>query len=116
MKAARFVPGNAEVVHHVILFAVPPDGLDELDARVQEDPEPGYGCFGDSGLDNAMTVGGWVPGQNDMLLPDGVASRIPAGSRLVMQMHYNSAAQPEPAPDARAPSCGRSRPATSPMS
>ncbi len=99
VTGARFVPDNVEVVHHVILFAVPPDGVAELEARIAEDPEPGYVCFGDSGLDNAMTVGGWVPGQTDMLLPDGVASRIPAGSRLVMQMHYNSAAQPEPRPD-----------------
>ncbi len=51
-------PDNVNIVHHVLLYAIPPAGHAALDAKIAEDPEPGYECFGTSGLDNAQTVGG----------------------------------------------------------
>lgn len=84
-------PDNVNIVHHVLLYAIPPAGHAELDAKIAEDPEPGYECFGTSGLDNAQTVGGWVPGNLPTSYGEGVAQRIPGGSRLVLQMHYNTA-------------------------
>ena len=87
------LPGNVGLVHHVLLYAVPPSGQAELDALDAADTLPGYTCFGTSGLDNAQTVGGWVPGSTAARYADGIAQRVPAGSRLVMQMHYNTAGQ-----------------------
>ena len=65
-----------------------------------DDAEPGEGyvCFGDTGLDNAQTVAGWAPGNEADWLPDGAAIRVPAGSQLVLQMHYNSAALSDDGP------------------
>ena len=33
-------------------------------------------------------VSGWVPGTNDVLLPEGTAVRIPKGMRFGIQIHY----------------------------
>jgi peroxiredoxin len=67
IRAAQVVPGNAAVVHHAIVFARAPDGS----------RSSGIGW-----------LGGYVPGQRTMQLPPGHARRIPAGSKLVFQMHY----------------------------
>jgi len=92
VSGVHVVPDQVALVHHVLIYAVPPSGLGALDALDAADPEPGYTCFGTSGLDNAQTVGGWVPGNEPALYGDGIAQRIPAGSRLILQMHYNTAA------------------------
>ncbi len=84
-------PGNVGLVHHVLVYAVPPAGIPELEALDAADPAPGYTCFGTSGLDQAQTVGGWVPGNEVSLYGEGIAQRVPEGSRLVLQMHYNTA-------------------------
>lgn len=67
VSAAQVIPGNASVVHHVIVFIRPPDGSDFR----------GIGW---------LTA--YVPGQRSMIFPPGAARKIPAGSKLVFQMHY----------------------------
>lgn len=86
-------PDRTELLHHAIVFAVPPAGLDALEALDDADEGPGWDCFGDTGVQSAVSLGGWVPGNsgNGGPLPTGMAQRIPAGSQLVVQMHYSSA-------------------------
>jgi hypothetical protein len=88
-------PDNAGVVHHVILFRVDPaqvTAAEHLDAR---DPGEGWTCFGDSGLpnsndlDNAPWLGAWAPGAQESVDAPGYGVPLPAGSRIVMQVHYN---------------------------
>ncbi len=67
VAAAQVIPGDAGVVHHAIVFVRPPDGTNA----------PGIGW-----------LGAYVPGQRSMMMPPGHARRIPAGSKLVFQMHY----------------------------
>ncbi|TWT95648.1 redoxin domain-containing protein [Neorhodopirellula pilleata] len=67
ISAAQVVPGDAAVVHHGIVFVRPPDGSDSN----------GIGW-----------LGAYVPGQRTLPMPTGHARRIPAGSKLVFQMHY----------------------------
>ena len=67
IKAAEVVPGNRSVVHHGIVFIRPPDGV-----RLE-------------GL-NWLTA--YVPGQRLIPPSDRLARRVPAGSKLVFQMHY----------------------------
>ncbi|MBD3675997.1 MAG: redoxin domain-containing protein [Planctomycetaceae bacterium] len=64
---AQVLPGNRSVVHHCIVFVRPPDGTEAQ----------GIGW---------LTA--YVPGQRALPLPAGYARRIPAGSKLVFQMHY----------------------------
>jgi hypothetical protein len=88
-------PDNPDVVHHVILFRVDPDQVaaaKQLDAK---DPGEGWTCFGDSGLpnsndlDNAPWLGAWAPGAQESVDSPGSGVPLPAGSRIVMQVHYN---------------------------
>jgi peroxiredoxin len=67
IRAAEVVAGNREVVHHAIVFVRPPN----------LDPSQGMGF---------LTA--YVPGQTNLMLPEGQAKLIPAGSHLVFQMHY----------------------------
>ena len=71
IKAAEVRPGNPSVVHHAFLFYMPP-GQEEIRG---EDP-----------LINS--IAGFAPGAPASLWPDGYARLVPAGSRLVFQMHY----------------------------
>ena len=69
IKAAQVIPGNRTVVHHAIVFIRPPD----------DQPFRGVGW---------LTA--YVPGQRMIPVPPGHARRVPAGSRLVFQMHYTT--------------------------
>ncbi len=67
VSAAQVIPGNASVVHHAIVFVRPPDGVN---------------------LNGIGWLTAFVPGQRATTFPEGFARRIPAGSKLVFQMHY----------------------------
>ncbi|MDC0684510.1 monooxygenase [Sorangium atrum] len=94
-EATRYVtgfgirPGEQRVVHHVIAFIAAPDQLAELDALDASDPGPGYPCYGGPGL-KPRWLGGWVPGGGSMIFPPGAGTRIEPGSRLILQVHYNT--------------------------
>jgi hypothetical protein len=80
-------PGNRAAVHHVIAFL---DTTGESKVLDDRDPEPGYPCFGGPGLAPTGALGGWAPGARAQQLPDGVASLLPAGARVVAQVHYHA--------------------------
>lgn len=96
LTGTNVLPGNPEVVHHVILFRVPPGQVAAAEDLDAETPDPGWTCFGGSGLpgefantDDASWLGAWAPGSQESLTPDGYGVRLDAGSRVVMQIHYN---------------------------
>jgi hypothetical protein len=87
VSAVDVLPGNRQIVHHVIMF------IDERgEAQKMDDAEegPGYTCFGGPGFDLSLSsmLGAWAPGTLPKKLPEGVAVQIPKGGRLVMQVHY----------------------------
>ena len=67
VSASQVIPGNRQTVHHCIVFVRPKDGSDVRGV--------GY-------------LTGYVPGQRSYSLPAGYARKVPAGSKLVFQMHY----------------------------
>ena len=69
VRASQVRPGNPAVVHHVVVFVLPP-GVEKID-------EAG-GDF----------LAAYAPGMPARVMPDGVAKRIPAGSKIVLQLHY----------------------------
>ncbi|MBX9653062.1 redoxin domain-containing protein [bacterium] len=73
--AAEARPGARSVVHHIIVFVKPPG--DHEDQNQTE-------------LDRAGSrfLVATAPGARPMLLEPGTAKLIPAGSKLVFQMHY----------------------------
>ena len=95
-------PDNRNVVHHVILYRVDPSqnaAAEQLDAA---DPGEGWTCFGDSGLpnssdlDNAPWLGAWAPGATESVAAPGFGTPLAAGSKIIMQVHYNLLGGPGP--------------------
>lgn len=91
-------PDNVAMVHHVIVYKVLPDQVEVAQALQAAQPDPGYSCFGGSGLevaagtnlDQASWIGAWAPGGGERVLPEDVGIPLPAGSRLIVQMHYST--------------------------
>lgn len=77
VTAAECVPGNRSVVHHIIVHVKSPKASKQ-DDQIESD----WLC---------ATAAGAPP----MILPDGVAKRIPAGSKLSFQMHYTPNGTPQ---------------------
>jgi peroxiredoxin len=71
VQAAEARPDNRAVVHHIIAFVRPP----HLQA-------------GQGGRSQGGLLAGFAPGGGVRLNPPGVATFVPAGSKLVFQMHY----------------------------
>lgn len=92
LAASTVVPGDAEIVHHALLYLIPPSGLAAVEGLDAGDPGPGYTCFGGPGGGALSTVGAWVPGTTGSQNPEGSANIVPAGSRIVLQIHYNTLA------------------------
>jgi hypothetical protein len=101
VTSAQIVPGQPKVVHHVILFRVAPSQLGAAKSLDAKDAGQGWSCFGGTGLpagdgpgfadalDNANWIAAWAPGWGGNRLPEGTGVSLPAGSKIVMQVHYN---------------------------
>ena len=83
-------PGNATIVHHVILYTVTADAESGIVDRDAADPEPGYTCTNGPG-DGASFLTGWAPGAGAQPFPADTGLLVPGGRKLVIQVHYNSA-------------------------
>ncbi len=71
VRALEVRPGAAEVVHHVLILVGPAGGA-----------LPQVRGVGEGFLAVA------VPGETSVVYPDGYAKRLPAGAKLVFQLHY----------------------------
>ncbi len=69
IQATESRPGDRSVVHHIIVFVQAPNG----------------GDFASRG-----GIGGYAPGMTPNICPPGTAVHVPAGSKLVFQMHYTT--------------------------
>lgn len=93
IQAAEVLPGNRQVVHHVILYVDDTGVSEKLDGA---DGSPGYNCFGGPGFDltlntvSGVALGFWVPGMRPVPLPEGTSIRLSKTARVVMQVHYNN--------------------------
>ncbi len=92
--SSQFFPGSTEV-HHAALYLVSPS----LSATAERDNEVGKGwtCFGEGALPNTSLgdlsqvplLSFWAPGHGADDLPKGTGVVLPAGSLVIMQVHYN---------------------------
>lgn len=85
----EFRPGVREIVHHVIATVVEPDNVEQLDAMDAADAGPGYTCFGGPGI-RGRQLASWVPGVGVVEYPAGHGVLVNPGSKVVVQMHYNT--------------------------
>lgn len=92
VAGVEFRPGNRSVVHHAIMYL---DANGAARRRDEQDPGPGYRSFGGPGVLPTGGLGGWAPGAQPHLLPDGVGKFLRQGSDLVLQIHYHPDGKPE---------------------
>ena len=89
VRAIDVSPGNAKVVHHVIVFQ------DTTRTARKRDTGEGYSCFGTPGFLPARGLGGWTPGSLPFRMPDDIPSLYHGNSDLVLQIHYHPTGKPE---------------------
>ncbi len=70
VQAAQARPGNPAVVHHILAF-------------LQDAGKP-------LGIQDDDVLVGHAPGDLPLVLPPGIAMKIPKGSKLLLQMHYTA--------------------------
>ena len=103
---SEFLPENADIVHHAILFRVQSRDVAAAEKVDAEHPGDGWTCFGDEGirrdgLGSSGWIGSWAPGGTERLINARVGFEMAAGSRIVLQVHYNllATAGKAPGPD-----------------
>ncbi len=70
IQAAETRPGNRAVVHHILIYYQSPE----------------VPLFARDGA--TTTLVGWAPGDMPAIYEPGTAKRIPAGSKLIFEVHY----------------------------
>ncbi len=72
--AAEARPDNRSVVHHILVYVIPP---------------------GQRRMSLKSVLVGYAPGTEPIHYTDGLAMRIPAGSKLLFEMHYTPNGSPQ---------------------
>ena len=101
VTSAEIVPGVGSLVHHVILYRIPGTVVPQAESLDRRSAGAGWTCFGGPGvgagttsnprgfLDDAGWIAAWAPGTGADRFRPGTGVALPAGSRIVMQVHYN---------------------------
>ena len=92
VSGIEIIPGNAEIVHHVLLFQDKSGKPEQLDAAQSG---PGYSSFGGTGSNASKLMAGWVPGNDPAFFPEGMGIKLEKGASLVMQLHYPAGSKGE---------------------
>ncbi len=77
VNAIDFQPGAGAIVHSAWLAIERAPRIVKAAKRVNNHCPP-----------NIESLGQWIPGQSVNRLPDGIASKLPAGSRIVLKIRY----------------------------
>jgi hypothetical protein len=80
---AQLIPGNEKVDHHGIMFV---DFAGESDALIESDGR--FDCFNPPSL-SGYILATWTPGAAPFVMPADSGMPLPAGARIVVQMHYH---------------------------
>ncbi|MBS1872386.1 MAG: hypothetical protein JSU00_04175 [Acidobacteria bacterium] len=94
IRAAEIRPSNRRAVHHAVLYVRDPRSkwLREQAAGEPYAPRDAEALARARAVtDEVLAV--YAPGADGMLCPDGMAKRVPAGSDLVLQIHYARSAE-----------------------
>lgn len=83
------IPGTTTIVHHVATAVVLPKQLAAFEKLDADDPEPGWDCYGGQGAIAGGSLGGWVPGQGALVMPEGLGLELPQDAKLLLNIHYD---------------------------
>ena len=94
VRGVEFRPGNAAIVHHVVILVDSTGTSVRLDA---EDDEPGYdGMLYNEAHSPGGHFEGWTPGKSPFLRPADTAWPLEPGTDIVFQLHMLPTGKPEP--------------------
>ena len=94
VRGVEFRPGNAPIVHHVVILV---DSTGTSRAHEAKDPEPGYdGMLYNQATSPGGHFEGWTPGKSPFLRPADMAWRLDPGTDVVFQLHMLPTGKPEP--------------------
>jgi hypothetical protein len=80
IEATQIVAGNPEIVHHVLVY---------VDETGNSEAGDAYPCFGAPNISQPTLISAWAPGVPPAILPSEIAMNIPAGAKLVINVHYH---------------------------
>lgn len=89
VTAMDILPDRDELVHHVQIHSIPAEGIAIAEANDEAYDGHGYSCFGGVNVTGSENMFSWRPGTQAIQFPDGDAAFVPAGSGVVIQVHYN---------------------------
>jgi len=97
LESVTITPGNMKVSHHGILYRLSKASVSVTQQLDQESQDPGWSCFGDTGLPGATAFSGaaasswvtfWAPGANFKSFPISTAIKFSAGDQFILQSHF----------------------------
>jgi hypothetical protein len=91
LKAIDFKPSAPAVVHHSLFFL---DQTGDARKRDAEDDTPGFRRMPQR-LERGGHVGTWALGANALMLPDGMADKLPRNADFVFSTHFHPSGKPE---------------------
>jgi thiol-disulfide isomerase/thioredoxin len=77
VRAMQIIPTDRSVVHHVLVFVMPEAALTDPSVRRRAAIDESRGFYA-----------AYVPGNDAVIYPEGMAKRLPKGSALMFQIHY----------------------------
>ncbi|MBX9737343.1 MAG: redoxin family protein [Phycisphaerales bacterium] len=77
VRGTQIIPTDKAVVHHVLVFVLPEAALRDPNIRRRAAIDESGGFFA-----------AYVPGNDSVIYPDGLAKRLPRKSVLLFQIHY----------------------------
>ena len=92
ITAIELLPSNRRVVHHINAYV---DMAGDARRRDEAEAGPGYTSYYGPGSRSYMELGFWAAGHEPGRLPEGVGQRLPKGSDIVLQVHYEPTGKPE---------------------
>jgi len=90
VKGADLIPGDRSVVHHILARAIPPGAAGPKIGICPTPCEQGQGDQSLSMEERGISLPAYIPGNNARFLDENTGQFVPAGSRMVFQMHYTT--------------------------
>ena len=92
IEGIEFAPGNTKIVRHASISVSEPEKFDSLD---RWDPRYGYFSFGGIGKEADQPFWyTWSPKQEATFYKEGQGKFLPAGSELIVHIHYGPTGVP----------------------
>ncbi|MEZ4241832.1 MAG: hypothetical protein R3F59_37925 [Myxococcota bacterium] len=85
VSGLEFLIDHPQISHHAVLFVDPNGGSEQ---RITDAASRSWTCPSVQPEPNWEMIHAWAPSGGAVEFPEGMGLRVPAGSQIVLQMHY----------------------------